>query len=928
MRNQTSGLVGTQGLAYATSQRKGTTLEDWSLTPSGYVRFRQIDRADMMSNAAEALLPPQADAHDRGLFELADYRHNSIGGSKNKTKKSRRCYSSRRNPKDIYKGENWTLKFKMVHADSKIVKAILQAHEFEEIQGHDWNILWTNSIGKPYLYTGLNEYQKVNHFPSSYEITRKNNFANNVHTMITQFGRKEFEIIPETYVLPGEFGNFFDSFKKRENNEKTTENIWIVKANALSRGRGIYLVNDPAQVNMESPCVVSKYISNPLLINNHKFDLRLYVLVTSFNPLRIYLYKEGLARFCSEKYNLDKSLKNKFMHLTNYSINKKNAKFIKNTNDEDDGYGSKWSLTALIKHLDSIGCDTSKLWKRITDIIIKSIISGEKHISSAVKRNLEHRGTCFELFGFDVLIDSNYKPWVMEINLSPSLACDAPLDFKIKSKLIYETLNLVGIKQFDRKEEARKKIKSRTRAGLNHLTKGPQFSQLPTPAQILKAPIEIFGSGFLNKDEIHTRSMADTEKLSIDEETRGIINDMVENNLKLSEGQIYDIFKKVSHKKKEVLRDTIMENQRMGDFTRIFPSKGTDKYFKFFSNQNNSNKLTYDFLYNIKQQEEEKETSATNMGINNFFEPQIEDSVFCNTNKHFLDLEAKLRPLKQRPDSAANAMRYRGISINDSNMSTRSSTKPNESISSINGPVKKKSTEDILIDYFQGILDNIKNQFVFFKDKDAPVINFEQLEGLKTMNMPISSIINQTHKARKRARSSYGRNKRSNTQSSQAYSTYLVQKFDSLSKYFSMTVKDLMNDKHEQGILSNSLIAMINRLRLVKPRVEKRRNSRTNFNLSVHDSFSGKQPIPAIGRMRRVNYNGIPRPNRALTAKYRPVKTQKSFRPPTAGMASKKFLPPRPSAKKYSKPRMNSASENKFLGPIVTKLAGSQSRLL
>ena len=138
----------------------------------------------------------------------------------------------------------------------------------------------------------------------------KINFASNVSAMQSKFGKRDFEIIPETYVLPKEFGDFFNSFKKESNlDNQDSNNIWIVKANALSRGRGIYLVNDPSQVSLESPCIVSKYISNPLLIKGHKFDLRLYVVVTSFDPLRIYLYKEGLARFCSEKYNLEKSLK-------------------------------------------------------------------------------------------------------------------------------------------------------------------------------------------------------------------------------------------------------------------------------------------------------------------------------------------------------------------------------------------------------------------------------------------------------------------------------------------------------------------------------------------------------------------------------------------------------------------------------------------
>ena len=258
-------------------------------------------------------------------------------------------------------------KFKLLNADVRLVKSILLAHNFIQTEGHDWNILWTNTTGKPYLYTGLNEYQKVNHFPSSYEITRKNNLASNILAMQNKYGKKEFGIIPETFVLPKEFGDFYSYFKKREHeiHGKDMENIWIVKANALSRGRGIYLIDEPSQVNLESPWIVSKYISNPLLIDGHKFDLRLYVVVTCFDPLRIYLYKEGLARFWSEKYNLDKSLKNKFIHLTNYSINKKNTNYISNEEENEDDYGFKWSLSALMKHLKSNGCDTDILWNKI-----------------------------------------------------------------------------------------------------------------------------------------------------------------------------------------------------------------------------------------------------------------------------------------------------------------------------------------------------------------------------------------------------------------------------------------------------------------------------------------------------------------------------------------------------------------------------------
>ena len=101
-----------------------------------------------------------------------------------------------------------------------------------------------------------------------------------------------------------------------------------MKPAASSRGRGIYIIDDIQDVSLDETVVVSKYISNPLLINGHKFDLRIYVTVTSFDPLRVYIYREGMARFASEPYTNGKTKGNKYVHLTNYSINKKNDNYI------------------------------------------------------------------------------------------------------------------------------------------------------------------------------------------------------------------------------------------------------------------------------------------------------------------------------------------------------------------------------------------------------------------------------------------------------------------------------------------------------------------------------------------------------------------------------------------------------------------------
>lgn len=136
---------------------------------------------------------------------------------------------------------------------------------------------------------------------------------------------------------------------------------------AASCGRGIKVIQGHTKINKREGILASKYISNPHLINGLKYDLRVYVLVTSFNPLKVYIYDDGLVRFATEKYNNDPNqLSKKFVHLTNFSINKKNTKFVKNTDkskatgaDEDDddtgANSSKWDFKMLRKAFEKQG---------------------------------------------------------------------------------------------------------------------------------------------------------------------------------------------------------------------------------------------------------------------------------------------------------------------------------------------------------------------------------------------------------------------------------------------------------------------------------------------------------------------------------------------------------------------------------------------
>lgn len=106
------------------------------------------------------------------------------------------------------------------------------------------------------------------------------------------------------------------------------------------------------------------------------------------------------------------------------------------------------------------------LWSRIFDVMIKTIALGEHYVIQAQKKNQMHRGNCFEVFGFDILLDSDLKPWLLEVNLSPALSCDSPIDQTIKSTLLADTFNMTQIKRFDRKKESLNKIKYRSKGNM------------------------------------------------------------------------------------------------------------------------------------------------------------------------------------------------------------------------------------------------------------------------------------------------------------------------------------------------------------------------------------------------------------------------------------------------------------------------------
>jgi hypothetical protein len=197
-------------------------------------------------------------------------------------------------------------------------------------------------------------------------------------------------------------------------------------------------VSEVASLTYTQPSVVQSYIRDPLCLAGYNFDLRLYVLVTSFKPLEAFIHTEGFARISTNKYLLDPAdLKNNFIHSTNSSIQKQNHEGPSSDNpsrDEDDTGdfgGSKIALKGpyglwvlLVKR----GFDVKAVWRNISQLIVKSLVT--------VDDKMRYLPCSFEVIGYDVLIDSDLRCWLLEVNSSPSLARENVLDVRVKNILL------------------------------------------------------------------------------------------------------------------------------------------------------------------------------------------------------------------------------------------------------------------------------------------------------------------------------------------------------------------------------------------------------------------------------------------------------------------------------------------------------------
>jgi len=278
-----------------------------------------------------------------------------------------------------------------------------------------------------------------NHFEGSSLLCTKRGLCESLVSLFLQASRDPFGATPLTFIVRGgstdpEFAEFQAAFQAIE--AEASQRIWIVKpAEWANRGCGIRIYKTMEEImqrvdSKDRVWAIQKYIEKPLLVHGRKFDIRAYCLVIQEpggGPLRALGYRDAYLRTTSAQYttkNLDR-----MVHLNNDAVQKDGKDYGKFES------ANKMSLEEFQKYLDEHHArDRVNVREQLMPQMHGLMADAIRSVASRLNpRGLDN---CFEVFGFDFMVDANFRVWLIECNANPCLdLCSAYLSHLIPTML-------------------------------------------------------------------------------------------------------------------------------------------------------------------------------------------------------------------------------------------------------------------------------------------------------------------------------------------------------------------------------------------------------------------------------------------------------------------------------------------------------------
>ena len=233
---------------------------------------------------------------------------------------------------------------------------------------------------------------------------------------------------------------------EEESNEDNNEQKICVSKSEINLTNGLNMNTEIkkkkkkiySKITCFNDVIIQKYLDNPLLYKKRKFDIRCYVLVDG--NLNVFFCREGHLKASSELYDINTT--NKFIHITNHSLQKKSSKF------EQYEYGNEMSYSDFKNFMKEENIPLSKFEKMIEDMKMLVKISFKSVGNKLVK---VYPVFCFEIFGYDFILDNDFRPWILEINNNPGLGISSPVIEKLVPRMFDDALRLTIDKVFETK---------------------------------------------------------------------------------------------------------------------------------------------------------------------------------------------------------------------------------------------------------------------------------------------------------------------------------------------------------------------------------------------------------------------------------------------------------------------------------------------
>lgn len=285
-----------------------------------------------------------------------------------------------------------------------VVCSALKKANFLFLKKHCPMLVWYDSLQERDYWHNLFYWQVTNRLPAINYICRKVPFIRLI-SRIRNFFPNLYSFIPRSFIIPYELSKFIEEFN-------TGNKRYIIKPDNGSLGSGITILNKDSDLMLDDKLAIAQEYIESALIDGIKFDLRIYALIASVRPLRIYVYRDGIARFCSEKAEAHTI----YSELTNTAINKKNP----NTSLSHIIH----TVSEVFSFYKSKDLDIDLLWERIDETIVLTILSVYKIIDEETMKHCPPTSLysrAFQILGFDIILDKRLKPYVLEVNYRPSL---------------------------------------------------------------------------------------------------------------------------------------------------------------------------------------------------------------------------------------------------------------------------------------------------------------------------------------------------------------------------------------------------------------------------------------------------------------------------------------------------------------------------